>query len=378
LAAGDRDGAASYLACSAQQKLAAGRYDAAAHDALRALELCDAVEHDPGELVSWLELVAKAVYRVRVAPELPNLLGPVLAHIDRSGDIGERVAARIELASALVSTNEFDAADQCLQTAKALAEASSPALLRAATLTEAELARRRGDYLGALRRFEELSASAEDPAEAHRVLTGLCLCYAASSSPEKARETLERAEALALDGDLASTCERAKLRQVVALMSRDFPEAIRTGEAAVELAREAGLRYETAVNMHLLAEALFRSGELPRAYATFSQSAALCQEIAEERLLVHNRSFLAYLDSASDLDGALRALEEAIAYAHAHRYVRDEVNARYLLASLKKDQGQTDARAEFERCLLLARSVGLRLLVEDCTEALVTGEDLSA
>src|SRR5262249_38568387 len=145
-----------------------------------ALELCDATQHDPGELVAWLELLSRAVYRVRAAPELPTLIGPVLAHIDQSGTLGERVAARIELASALVSTNEFDAADQCLQTAKGLAEADSSTLLRAATLTEAELARRRGDYLGALRRFEELSAAADDPVEAHRVLTGLCLCYAAS------------------------------------------------------------------------------------------------------------------------------------------------------------------------------------------------------
>jgi hypothetical protein len=51
--------------------------------------------------------------------------------------------------------------------------------------------------------------------------------------------------------------------------------------------------------------------------------------------------------------------------------VRDEVNARYLLASLEKGHGRhTEARAEFERCLRLARSVGFRLVVEDCTQAL--------
>jgi serine/threonine protein kinase/tetratricopeptide (TPR) repeat protein len=374
--AGDRDGAAIHSARSAERKIAAGHYEGAAADALRALELCEPSKHDPGELVAWLGRLARAVYRARTARELPTLIGPVLAHIDRTGDPRARVAARIELASALVSTHEFDGADQCLQAAEALAEGQSPVLLRMAILTEAELARRRGDYVGALRRFEELALSPlDDPSVAHRVLTGLALSYAALGSPDQAKHALGRAEGLRLDGDVAPACERAKLRQVVALMSRDFAGAVRAGEAAVELAREAGLRYETAINLQLLGEALFRAGDLPRAYATFAQSAALCEEIAEERLLAHNRSFLAYLDSASDFDGALRTLEESIAYAHAHRYVRDEVNARYLLAKLESRQSQADARAEYDRCLRLARSVGLRLVAEDCVSALATSEE---
>jgi tetratricopeptide (TPR) repeat protein len=203
---------------------------------------------------------------------------------------------------------------------------------------------------------------------------GLALCYAASGAPDQAKETLARAEALPLGEDAALACETAKLRQVVALMRRDFAEAIRAGEAAVELARGAGLSYETAINLHLLAEGLFRSGELPRAYAAFTQSAALCEEMAEERLLAHNRSFLAYLDRSSDLDSALQTLEESIAYAHAHRYVRDEVNARYLLAMLEQEQGRAGSRAEFTRCRRLARSVGFRLVVEDCDTALRTDD----
>jgi tetratricopeptide (TPR) repeat protein len=171
--------------------------------------------------------------------------------------------------------------------------------------------------------------------------------------------------------EIAFVCERAKVRQVVALMSRNFAEAIRAGQTAVELAREAGLNYEIAINLHLLGEGLLRAGELPRAYAAFQQSAALCEETGEERLLVHDRSFLAFLDGTSDFEGACRTLEEAIAYAHAHRYVRDEVNARYLLACLRRDNGQyVEARAEFERCQRLARSVGLGIVVEDCSNAL--------
>ena len=120
-----------------------------------------------------------------------------------------------------------------------------------------------------------------------------------------------------------------------------------------------------------LGESLLRNDELPRAYACFQQSTALCEEIAEERLRTHNRSFLAYLDSVTDHDGAYAALGESATYAHAHNYSWDEVNARYLLAMLYQKRGRTtEARAEFERCRELSHSVGFRLIDEDCRVAL--------
>jgi Flp pilus assembly protein TadD len=294
-------------------------------------------------------------------------MAQLLAQIDKTGDLPTRVTARVDFASILVSTSDFEGADACLEAAKSLAE-GHPALIGEAVLTEAELARRRGDYLKAMDRFQEVAKiDTPDQVRAHRTLMGLALAYAASGAEVRARAAIASAAKLAPPADLALSCERAKLEQLVAFFNRDFVGAIEAGQRAVELARQAGLAYEVAINLHILGEALLRNGELPRAYASFQQSTALCEEIAEDRLRAHNRSFLAYLDAVSDLGGAYSTLAESTAYAHAHNYKWDEVNARHLLAQLYRQNGRdAEARSEFERCRRLAQSVGFRLIEEDC------------
>jgi serine/threonine protein kinase/tetratricopeptide (TPR) repeat protein len=369
--AGDRDRAARYFARSGQRKLLGRHYEAATRDMIRALELCDLARHTAAELGSWLSHLASAVYRARTAREVPELMGQLLSHIDRTGDLATRVAARVDLASVLVSTHDFDGADICLEAAKGLAEGNLE-LLGSAVLTEAELARRRGDYLKAMHRFEEVAKlDTQDQAKAHRTLMGLALAYAAAGAETRARSAIASAEKLAAPDDLALSCERAKLDQLVSFFSRDFVSAVETGQKAVELARRAGLTYEVAINLHILGESLLRNSELPRAYACFQQSTGLCEEIAEERLRTHNRSFLAYLDASNDQDAADAALGDSAAYAHAHNYSWDEVNARYLLAKLHQTRGRrAEARAEFERCSRLAGAVGFRLVEDDCRVAL--------
>jgi serine/threonine protein kinase/tetratricopeptide (TPR) repeat protein len=371
--AGDRDRAAIYFARSGQRKLNGRQFEAAARDMIRALELGDLSRHTASELGSWLSHLAAAVYRARTAREVPELMGQLLSHIDRVGDLATRVTARVDLASILVSTHDFEAADACLEGAKRLAE-GNPSLLGPAVLTEAELARRRGDWLKAMDRYEEvgkLGTGSEDPAKTHRRLMGLALAYAASGAEIRARSAIVSAEKLAAPDDLALSCERAKNEQLVSFFSRDFAAAIDAGQRAVELARKAGLTYEVAINLHILGEAFFRIDDLPRAYACFQQSKALCEEIAEERLRAHNRSFLAYLDAVSDYEGTQAALAEGASYARAHNYSWDEVNARFLLARLHQKLGRiSEAREEYERCRKLTQAVGFRLIDEDCRVAL--------
>ncbi len=347
--AGDRDRAARSFARSGQRKLLGRHYEAATRDMIRALELCDLSRHTAVELGSWLSHLASAVYRARTAREVPELMGQLLSHIDRTGDLTTRVTARVDLASILVSTHDFDGADACLEKAKRLAEGNAE-LVGAAVLTEAELARRRGDYLKAMHRFEEVAKlGTEDQAKAHRTLMGLALAYAAAGAESRARSAIASAEKLAAPDDLALSCERAKLDQLVSFFSRDFASAVQTGQKAVELARRAGLTYEVAINLHILGESLLRNSELPRAYACFQQSTGLCEEIAEERLRTHNRSFLAYLDAASDQEGAYATLADSAAYAHAHNYSWDEVNARYLLAKLHVQHARAVGRISAHR-----------------------------
>src|SRR5262249_15609191 len=163
-------------------------------------------------------------------------------------------------------------------------------------------------YLKARDRYEEAKRlGTDDPAKGHRVFMGLALAYAASGDRRRAEEAVASAQELAPADDLALASERSRLEQIIAPFSQDWAGgAAEVGQRSVELARQAGLAYEVAINLHVLGEALFRQNELPRAYASFQQSAALCEEIAEERLRSHNRSFLAYLDAVTDYDGAFR------------------------------------------------------------------------
>jgi hypothetical protein len=140
---------------------------------------------------------------------------------------------------------------------------------------------------------------------------------------------------------------------------------------AVELARHAGLPYEVAVALHLLGEVLLRLGDLPRAYAMLQQSSSVCEEIGDERLRMHNRSFLSYLDALRGKSGADGALEESVAYASAHGFAWDEADGRYLLAGLHRHYDDTNAaRIEYERCRSSAQAMGYRFLAEDCDRAL--------
>jgi serine/threonine protein kinase/tetratricopeptide (TPR) repeat protein len=371
--AGDRDRAAMYFARSGQRKLLGRHYDGAARDTIRALELADLSRRPASELGAWLNQLATAVYRVRTAREIPQLVEQLLTHIDRTGDLATRVAARVDLGSIMVSTHDFEGADTYLEAARTLAK-GHPNLVRSAVLTEAELARRRGDYLKARDRFEEAQKlGTDDPTRAQRVFMGLALAYAASGDRSRAEKAVESAHKIAPADDLALASERARLEQIVALFSNDWDAAVEVGQKSVELARQAGLAYEVAINLHVLGEALFRQNELPRAYASFQQSAALCEEISEERLRAHNRSFLAYLDAVTDYEGACTTLTESIAYAHARSFTWDEVNARYLLAKLfLYKEKAAEAREEFVRCKKLAETVGFRMMVQECAAALAT------
>jgi tetratricopeptide (TPR) repeat protein len=371
LAAGDPDRAASSLVMAARRKLGGQDHEGAARDLSRAFDLCDLYLHPAADLADWLALLAVAARRTRSVHNVNALAGPVIDRIDADGDLVSRVSARMAIANILVWTHDFEGADRELATAMALAE-DNPSLMRPAILTEAEIARRRGNYRRALVSFEALSmAGADDPAEDHQILMGLALSQAAGGERQRAFESLERAATLATADDVVHVAERARMDLLVRCFTGDFEGAADTGMRAVDLARHAGLPYEAAVALHFLGEALLRQGDLPRAYAMLQQSSSVCDEIGDERLRIHNRSFLSYLDALRGKSGADGALEESITYACAHGYAWDEADGRYLLAELHRHYGDTSAaRIEYQRCRSAAQAMGYRLLALDCEKAI--------
>ena len=137
------------------------------------------------------------------------------------------------------------------------------------------------------------------------------------------------------------------------------------------MARDLGLSYEVAINLHNLGEFLIRSNDFPRAYGAIRQSVGLCDEFGYERLANQNRMFLAFLDGVAGDKDAESTLRTGIRYAEANDFTWDAINGRWLLAQLFQRRGAVAiARTEFDRLRGIARAAGNRLVVDDCDEAL--------
>ncbi len=371
--AGERDRAATFFAASAQHRLAARQLEAAARDYSRAIELCDAPRRDAAELVSWLTDLAEAVRLVRTAPEAFEMSERVILRADQSGILPLRVRARIAAGRLLAAVHAFDAARAQLSQAEIVSQGDDP-LTKAVLSSSAELAARQGDFkraLALLERLENIATSEGDRQEEHKTLLFLAGSHAALGSRGLSVRYLARAESVLPASDIAAACEREKARAIVDYFASDFRGAAAACERGADLARELGISYEVAVNLHNLGDALVRLDDYARAYGAFKQSMALCDEAAFDRLSNHNRMFLAYLDALRGDEEARAQLLQGIAHAESHDFMWDVLSGRWLLAKLHVFNEDRDAaRAEYDKLRLLSRNVGNRLIEGDCDEAL--------
>ncbi len=373
--AGERERVASYFAMSGKRRLAARQLEAASKDYARAIELCDVAAREPAELTEWLTDLADAVRLVRAAPEAFEMTERVVARVDAAGTPGERVRARIASGRILTALHAFDAARAQLAEAERVA-GGDEGMTKSVLTTSAELAARQGDFKRShalLERLETMTSgdSADRRrADEHRILLFLAGSHAALGNQQDARRYLSRAELL-LPGDASAECERLKALALVAYFARDFRGSAAASERAVDAARELGLGYEVALNLHNLGDALVRLEDYPRAYGAFKQSLALCDEATFDRLASHNRMFLAFLDAVNDDGAGLVQLHLGISYAEARDFTWDVLTGRWLLAKLflRKDDLKA-ARAEYEKLRGMAKSVGNHLIEGDCDEAL--------
>ncbi|WP_437983704.1 serine/threonine-protein kinase [Sorangium sp. So ce117] len=366
--AGDRDRAATFYARAALHKIRASQLDPALRLIFQALDLGDHAHRSPAELSAWLGSLADVVVRVRSAPDLADVAARALRRIDEAGTPEQKLSARVDLARALGAVDLFADAYARLEEAYALA-GDREDLRRKALACETEIGVRTGDFARAERAVEQLEATGaiDDP----RLLLAISQTRAATGDIEAALRALDRAEALGDPGDLAAASEREKQRVLVHVFLRDFDAAVQSSTRAVDLARSAGLRFETAAALHNLGDASRRLGDLPRAYASLTESKELAEESGHERLASINRAHLAYLDGLSGAVGAGELLRELARYADARSYRTDALESRYLLGALLKQRGLVkEARRELAEVLDLASAYGNKLVADDARSAL--------
>ena len=370
--AGDRERAATYFAKSGERRVEARQLEAGARDYARAIELCDTARRDPRELARWLSGLATAVRVVRSSPEASEMCDRVLARVDETGDDQLRVKARVDAGNILTALHRYEVARGHLSAAEQIA-GRNEALVKEVLIAYGEQAARQGDFkrtLELLERMQKVMTDEGDKQEQHRIFLHRAQANGALGDRRAGLGELERAEQV-LPGDAAAACERQKARALVEYFSRDFRAAAAAAERAIDMARDLGLSYEVAINLHNLGEFLVRLSDFPRAYGAIRQSVALCDESGFERLATQNRMFLAFLDGVAGDKDAETTLRTGIRYAEQNDFTWDAINGRWLLAQLFQRRGAVAvARAEFDRLRELARAAGNRLVVGDCDEAL--------
>ncbi len=369
--AGDRDRAATFFAREALHRLRLGQLEPTIRHMTRALELVDLETRAAAELETWLTALADAVVRVRQASDLPGVAARTLRRIDATGSLEQRVFARVDVARALGAVNLFEQAYQKLEEAFGLAGERDD-LRRKALAAENEMAVRSGDFARAVRATEKLEAIGLDTIDDPRAFLVIAHTRAATGATESALAALDRAEALSSPTDLVAASEREKQRVLVHIYCRDFKRAVEASSRAVDLARSAGLRFETAAALHNLGDASRRLGDLPRAYASLSESRDICDATGgHERLASLNRVHLTYLDGLKGAAGADATLREFVRYADSRGYWTDALESRYLLAALLKHRGESaEAKRELEQVLSMATAYGNQLMADDAREAL--------
>jgi tetratricopeptide (TPR) repeat protein len=370
--AGERERAATYFGKSAERHLEVGRLEAATRDYARAIELCDLDGRNVDEVAFWFAGLAKAVRLVRSLPEAIEICERVTARVDAAPkhDVELRVKTRIDAGRILGALHMYDAARAQFAAAEAIAQ-DRPELAKSALVAAAELTGRQGDFKRSLTLLERMqSMTIADKQEEFKLLVSLAQTNAAMGDHAAAMRYYDRLDAFG-PSDKMAICERSKLMALITYFASDFRAAAAHSEKVVDLARDLGLQYEVAMNLHNLGDILVHIQDYPRAYGAVKQSLALCDELGFERLASHDRMYLAFLDGLAGQPDADKVILQGIRYAEANEFTWDVLGGRLLLAKLLEHRGESDAaRLEYQKLRDLARAAGNRLVADDCVAAL--------
>lgn len=380
LEGGDRDRAATYFGLSGTAHLAAGRPEAAARDLTRAFTAADLRARDKAQIKAWLLALVTALGtarggRVQGAADAATAIDRAVAVL--SVDPASKLEALVDAGRGLAAVSQFDRARAAFEEAEALAQAGDGGALRKVLMARADMLRRTGEFGEVVRILKRLDADGTEGAsrEQYDVLISLSQATAAiggDGAIDKALKLLDRAAEIAaqLGDTVLLEAERAKARVLIHCFGRNWTEGARCAQRAAERAREVGLLYETAINLHNLGDCLLHQADHAAAYAALQQSLVLAEEGGHDRLVAINRGPILYLDAIGGDASALHRLREINQWNHQRGYAWDEMNTRYLLGLVHVHRKETEAaKVELDAARALAVQLQMNGIVLDCDEA---------
>jgi eukaryotic-like serine/threonine-protein kinase len=263
--------------------------------------------------------------------------------------------------------------DQALKVARGLQDWR---LSRDVQLAMADADARGGEYEKAVECLREalaLSREGADRSAELGCLMPLALTYARMGDLRSALTTLEHAKRIVENqGDAAQMSQLYRLQSQIYYHARDQEASATAAAKGMEIARDAGLHHEAALNAHNMGEAFLRMGDHRRAFAALRNSYEVALENGYVRLQMSNLRALGFIDATrfGSVEGRARVLS-AIEYAAKHEFVWDLMQGKFCLAIIDQKQGElAAARSHLREVLDLAAQHGHRNYIENTEAAL--------
>jgi tetratricopeptide (TPR) repeat protein len=311
---------AHHAAMASRAAEATALYETAALDAARVYQLHDAValrlralrvaiaeSLPPDEVVEIVAKLDAHLQLVRITDGAIAALDRAVSYVDRAGTPKQRARVRVAAASALAHVYTFPPAIALFDEAEALLGGDAEELvhlcLRRARQRELE---GRLDLADAcMRRATELQAGQLPSVD---FLLRHAVVAASLDDVARAHEYVARARAVArTEMEVFSTL---KVDTVVHYLDGDYRKAYEIGLDAVERARQLGLGYELASQLHNAGESGIELRE-PMARALLEESVRMAVVHGFELVEEHSRALLSYMAALDGDEVALGALVRA-------------------------------------------------------------------
>jgi hypothetical protein len=305
---------------------------------------------------------------VRAAPGLRDAALAALREVEARGDPRQQFLAQVDVARALGAVNLFDEAYGVLDAAE-IPSMTDVDLKRTGLTAEITISVRQGLFVRANRAADLLEELG--PIDDATTMLAVAQARGSTGQPEIGLQLLDQLDDQWAPKDAAEAVMRRKHRCLISFSARDYQGAAREARQGARLARTVGLRYETAVALHNLGDALIRLEDHPRAYAALTESSDLTRLLAHERLMALNQMYLSYLDGLRDVEGAADRLKSLIRYADGHGYLWDVLEGRFLLSRLALHEGRNEeARSYLEQVVDMAKEQGHEVIAVEAKELL--------